>query len=495
VTSPSLQAASDLIGIEREILKRLFAGFVKLAWTHVEPARLQWNWHMGAICEHLEAVSKGQIQDLVICVPPGLSKSLLVSTLWGAWDWAEVDPTRRTIGSSYEQGIAEKNAVLLRDLVKTDWYQERWPGVKINGALEDKSKFFQNSARGWRLSTSVLGAVTGQHGDITIGDDLLKAQSADGKKAVLDSADLEKANNFWFRTLATRRRDAATFRRVLIGQRLHHHDTPGKAIEAGYVALVLPMEFDPEKRCIVHVTGFRDPRTEPGELLDPARFPRAVVERDKIDLGPQAFAAQANQQVTPPGGILFKDVLKHRWAADRFGNPPSGGRTIITCDAAFKAAATSDPVAIQVWRRVGNFFLLLERINKRMGASETARALFDVAFRWPGCPIYVEDKANGPAIIDMFSADLPVLTPWDPGSASKSSRAEAKSYLFETGRCQVPPDPLFPGQIAYAAELQQFPLARHDDDVDATVMALLILDDRAAASYADAIRKLHASMT
>ena len=75
------------VEIDRERCRRSFEIFAQRAWSQVEPAPLIWGWHMGAMCEHLAAVSSGEIRDLVICVPPGASKSLIASSLWPAWDW------------------------------------------------------------------------------------------------------------------------------------------------------------------------------------------------------------------------------------------------------------------------------------------------------------------------------------------------------------------------------------------------------------------------
>lgn len=482
--------AETIIALDQEQSRRAFSAFARLAWPYVESSPLRWSWHMGAICEHLEAVSRGQIRDLVIAVPPGHSKSLLV-TLWNAWDWLAVEPTRRTISATYAQDLSEKSARILRGLLETEWWRARWPALALDSDVEDRIRMFRVRSKGWRFSTSVGGTVTGYHADILVGDDLAKAQDADGR-AALDPIALERANRFWFSTLHTRRADARTTRRVLIGQRLHHDDAPGRAIEAGYTALILPAEFSSRSRCVVRETGFQDPRTVDGDLLCPDRFPAEVIEADRVALGPQGHAAQNNQDPTPPDGMLFKKVLSHRWAPDpRTGDPPLGGRTVITCDAAFKDTRSSDLVAIQAWRGpVAGAFLLLARDTRRMSASETVRALFAMAARFPGAAIYIEDKANGTAIVDFFKAELVGLTPWDPGQASKYSRAEAKAYLFETGRALVPPDSVAPWVADYAATLQRFPLAKHDDDVDATTMALLILDSRSARSYAEAVAKM-----
>lgn len=490
------KAAAALLALDREESRRSFERFARIAWREVEANDLRWGWHMSAICAHLEAVSRGQIRDLVICVPPGCSKSLLASTLWPAWDWAEIDPSRRTILGAYGADLSEKSARLLHTLISSAWYRARWPHASADAKGDNRVEFFRNRSKGWHMATSVGGRALGFHADILKGDDLAKAPDQSGRGYV-DPVEIEKANQFWFGTLHTRRADAATTRRVLIGQRLHHADTPGRAIEAGYEALVLPMEYVPRTSCFVRTTGFRDPRTEAGELLNPARFPREVVERDKSPnaMGPAWFAAQMQQDPTPPDGLLFKKVADRRWKVDReTGGAPVGRRTIITCDAAFKDTAKSDFVALQAWRQVGTDFCLLARVCERMSATATVRRLFDFAAMFPNTPIYIEDKANGTAIMDLFRSELPQMIPWDPGNAPKATRAEAKAWLFEQGRCYLPPDELAPWALEYAAQLQRFPLAKHDDDVDATTMALMILDPAGSAAYEEAMRKLSAEL-
>jgi hypothetical protein len=62
--------------------------FVQQAWAILEPAvPLLWNWHIDYLIEHLEAVTTGQIQRLLINLPPRYMKSLLVSVLWPIWEW------------------------------------------------------------------------------------------------------------------------------------------------------------------------------------------------------------------------------------------------------------------------------------------------------------------------------------------------------------------------------------------------------------------------
>lgn len=481
-----MNPSDTLIALDRADGEADLRRFVRLAWPLVEPNVFRPAWHIDIVCEHLTAVSTGQIRDLVICQPPGTTKSLLASTLWGAWDWIK-HPTRRWICSTYAQKLSNKNARLQRDLIMSAWYQARWGDkVRIGKKDVDQVELFKLESQGWRMSTGVEGVATGWHGDHILGDDLVNALDAEGR-AVVDPVAIEKANNFWFKVLHTRRADPVTTARVLIAQRLHHEDTTGRAIDAGYEALVLPMEYDPRRSCVT-VLGPVDPRTEPGELLCPDRFPREVVDNDREVMGAQAFSAQQQQDPTPLEGLLFKSA--GRLDRRHEGRAPTGARTIITCDAAFKDTKGSDFVSVQVWAVSGAEFYLLDNDTRRLSFGATCRALEDMAAKWPEATgIYVEDKANGPAIIDTLRGTLSGIQPWDPGSSSKLSRAEATAPLFESGHVWIPGDGV-PWVAAYLSELKKFPLTKHDDQVDGTTMALLILHKPKHRRLADAYAKM-----
>jgi hypothetical protein len=84
LTPEKLAELRDSVDTER--CRRSLAHFARRAWPIVEPAMpLADGWHLDAICEHLEAVSRDQIDRLLINIPPGHAKSLLVSVLWPAW--------------------------------------------------------------------------------------------------------------------------------------------------------------------------------------------------------------------------------------------------------------------------------------------------------------------------------------------------------------------------------------------------------------------------
>lgn len=476
------------IALERELGRRSFEQFVRLAWSQVEPNPLVWGWHMTIMCTVLQAVTFGQIRKLLINVPPGMSKSLIVSTFWPAWQWIH-DPTRRMISATYAQGLSNKNAELHRDLVLSEWFQERWGAqVEIGKTSAKRVREFHTTARGWRFSTSVGGEVTGRHGTDLVFDDLVKAQDSEGR-AVVDPKAIYKANDFWFKTMHTRRADAATTVHVGIMQRLHHEDASAQCLaKGGYTHLMLPMEYDPARKCVIDIPGLRweDPRTEPGELLNPARFPQDVVEEDRIAMGALTFGAQMNQNPTPREGNIFRPAWFHIWT-----KLPRGLREIITVDCAFKDTKTSDFVCVQSWGVKNPNYYLIDQILLRANILKTMEMIADMKDRRPrSTGVYVEDKANGSAVMQILEDTIPGLIAWNPGTASKTSRAEAVAPLAEAGNVWVPDANESAWVQPYLTNMGRFPLIKNDDEIDATTMALLILHKPKHRRYRDAVKKM-----
>lgn len=87
----ALSPEDTLMEVEKEMCRRSLAEFVRRAWheSGLEPVTqpLLWDWPLDAVCEHLEAVSRGKLTRLLINVPPGSLKSLLCNVFWPAWEW------------------------------------------------------------------------------------------------------------------------------------------------------------------------------------------------------------------------------------------------------------------------------------------------------------------------------------------------------------------------------------------------------------------------
>lgn len=276
-----------------------FAEFVRAAWPIVEPeTELIWGWHMDAICQHLEAISRGQMYPrLIINVPPGSSKSLLVSVLWQAWEWG---PLKRLglkyLSTSFEFGNVKRDTRKTRDLMMSEWYQMLWPEVQFTRTGEAS---FANSRTGTREGAA-FSSITAKRGDRFIIDD---PHSVDGAESEVE------------RTRATRRFLEGGLNRlnsqsksaiVVVMQRLHQDDLTGVLLarELGFEHLLIPMEYEPDR---AHETsiGWSDPRTQAGELMDPARVPRAEADMLK-NVSAYSWAGQYQQRPAPREGGMFK---------------------------------------------------------------------------------------------------------------------------------------------------------------------------------------------
>ena len=469
-----LNSNQALIALDREISKKSLRHFVQIAFAQLEPAReFISNWHIDAICEHLEAVTCGQITRLVINVPPGTMKSLLVSVLWPAWVWTHRSYTKWIYGS-YALGISKRDSLRMRRLVESDWYRARWgdgfaPLDDNWGAIK-----FVNDQAGYRLATSVGGTATGEHADVQVVDDPIKPMDVAGTSAVTRSV-LSTCENWWQETMASRLVDFEKSARVIVMQRLHTHDLAGIVLaEGGYEHLCLPMEYEPAQHCATSL-GFEDPRQAEGELLWPQRFTPLAVKRLKKELGSRGVAAQLQQRPAPLSGSLFKrDWMKH-WR-----ELPRLTTLIQSWDCTFKDADTSDYVVGQVWAACGSQYFLLDQVRDRMSFSATLRAIESLSMKWPlAHGKLIEAKANGPGVVDVLKDKIPGLVLVEP-QGGKEARANAVEPLWEAGNVFLPDPERASWVHDFVEELVNFGASLHDDQVDAMSQALIRLSERSA---------------
>ena len=446
---------ADLIAIEREYCTRSLGNFAKLAWHVLEPAtELKWGWAVEAICDHLEAVTRGDIHRLLINVPPGTMKSLLTSVIWPAWEWGPKGmQSMRYLGTAHKQDLAVRDNTKCRRLIQSEWYQRLWP-VELTGDQNAKTKF-ENTKTGFREAMAFT-SMTGSRGDRVLLDDPLSVDHANS------DAELKSAEITFTEALPTRvnNDDSAI---VVIMQRLNEKDTSGIIIkrDLGYTHLCLPMRFEAERRCITSI-GFRDPRENDGDLLFPERFPEATVKGLEKTMGSYAAAGQLQQRPAPREGGMFKKAWFPIVRA-----VPAGTKFVRGWDLAATEGAGDWTAGVKIGRQKNGRFIICDVVRDQKSAAGVERLLVNTTSQDGYMCEQSLPQDPGQAGKQQASYYIGKLAGYTAHatteSGDKETRANPLSAQAEAGNVDI-----LEGDWndTFLDELCVFPNGEHDDQVD-----------------------------
>lgn len=456
------------------------ADFLRAAWPVVEPSTpLAWGWHLDAVCQHLEAVTRGDLRNLLITIPPGCTKSILVAVMWPAWVWA-TDPSVRWLFASNEGDLATRDSLACRYVVTSEWYQALFPHVQLVGDQNVKT-WYQTSRRGHRQAVTVASKVTGKKGDVLVVDDPNDARRVEGE------SEQRAVVGWWRDAFFDRVNDFNTGRRVVIGQRTHQQDLIGFIKETGgFEELMIPEEFEPARRRATAI-GWIDPRTAEGELLRPGRFGPDQVTAAKARLGTTGYRAKHQQDPQSREGYRFKVAwLARRWRFD----PASPDYVILeddrgpyrfrmagvprfaTADPAASAKTSADPSVCSVWASSPRGDLLwLDCTRRWLEIPDQPKLLEEVYAKHKFRSIGIEAVASNRAMLQFAQRLKLAALPMDPKGLDKLAHASGALILAEAGGLWLPDPGAVPGfpLDAVLTELLQFtgtPADEHDDIVD-----------------------------
>lgn len=528
------------------------AEFVKLMWHVVEPTTpLLWGAALDAICEHLEAVTDGRINRLLINVPPGFAKSLMTDVFWPAWEWGPKNlPSMRYIAFSYSSMLTKRDNGRFAALITSELYRRFWGDRFALPPMWGDTKV-ENDKTGKKFATSVQGVGTGERGQRVIIDDPHNIKEGES-----DTIRAETVR--WFaESITTRLNDPVTSAIVVIMQRVHESDVSGHILanDLGYCHLMLPMVFDGRKW--VNEIGFEDWREEDGEILFPERFPQHVVDRDQHALGPYAFSGQMQQAPTPRGGGIIKrdwwqEWPPENWPVSKRNHFPPFEFVLGSLDTAFGTNQTNDFSALTIWgvfRDTGDLMavpfmvgqpsdllvvpaeehlktMLVYGWQKRLELhGEPERKPHDLTDAewmspaWRGlrtkgwgvvewvvdtCRTYqvdhllIEDKSRGHDVARelqrLYSGQNFSVELVNPGALDKESRMWAIQPHFSNGQVYAPITKAWAQTII--DQVSSFPKGAHDDLADTVSMAIKWLrktgmalrKDEIEASYSESIR-------
>lgn len=287
-----------------EYTRRKLSRFVREFWDIIINDPLEWAPHMEIMCDEIQDVyervfeRKEKLYDLIINIPPGTSKSTIVTIMAPVWSWTRADWVRH-ITASYSDSLSTEHSVKARDIIRSDKFRRYYPHIHIKKDEDNKTNY-RTTNNGQRYTTSVGGTVTGIHAHIiTIDDPINPLQAA-------SAVELKTANDYIDQTLSTRKVDKKITVTILIMQRLAENDPTGHMLEkrkTGIRHICLPATFSrkikPLKYAAIYKKGF----------LDPNRLGQKVLDEAKMNLGSYGYSGQMDQSPVPEGGQVWQKWL------------------------------------------------------------------------------------------------------------------------------------------------------------------------------------------
>lgn len=481
--TPRIDYTALALRVVADKCRKEFFYFVQTFWDVIIQETPVYNWHIPYLCDELQKLAeyviarKPKPYDLIINIPPGTTKSTIVTIMFPVWLWTN-DPTLQVITNSYSGTLSIEHATKSKDIIMSDKFHKLFPDIIIR---RDKSgkQHYANTQGGFRYASSTGATITGFHAHVIINDDPVNPKQA-------DSEPLRLSANEHTKTLASRKVDKAVTPTITVMQRLHVDDVTGFQLKnkgATIRHICLPAELGPNVKPEEVKERYID------GLLDPVRLSRDVLSDAKIDLGSVQYAGQYEQSPVVNGGNIIKDDWFRRISYAEFKALRFNETIYFYLDTAYgkKKKTDNDPSGILAACRIGNNIYLydaqlvwkempdlLRFIPEYMSAHEANEESI----------LRVEPKANGESVVQMLEEITTLNVARTPSPTDdKMVRLKAVSPRIECGRVYMVEGSW---NEPFLEQVTGFPNAAHDEFVDILGYAIndLMRDDDSGIDWA-----------
>lgn len=444
--------------------------------------------HTRYICSLLQKIIDGEQHFYIISCPPQHGKSLTITKTFPSY-YLMKNPNKHAMIVTYSQDLYSQFSESNRRLFSL--WSRRIPdaGHELQVGKNTSQQFDIVDHRGGFFATSVLGGATGMSADLLIIDDPVKNAEEASSPTIKD-----KIWNEWLLTFKPRLQKGGSV--IVIMTRWQVDDLAGRLLQKSsfpWEEIKLPAISYDIPAGETDAIGRHN-----GEALCPQLHSLDELLGNKHDMGTHKFQALYQQSPTVEGGNIFKRDWVKYYVPDRETMIALGltekdvtirprlnhmSETVQAWDATFKSGANDDFVAGQTWARCKtDMYLLPGWCHKRLSFTETLDAIRNMSRMYPQAKVkLVEDKANGPAIIDTLKQEISGIMPVSPGADSKEARASSVTPYWEAGQVYIP-HPLWKPEVEdWIEEILNFPNATHDDNVDSMTYALRRLQKKQTA--------------
>lgn len=443
------------------LLRTDLSAYVHRAFLELYPGTPFLTAHyIRAICHTLERVERGEVRRLLLLLPPRHLKSHCASVAFSTWFLGH-HPSKSVVGASYNADLAQTFSGLARRLIESRWHQAVFPNLALDPRKASAEELRIRHHGGRRLATSVGGTFTGKGADLIIIDDPMKADDA------FSETRRDDVYGWITSTVISRFNDPKTGALIVVAQRLHVDDLPGRLIAAGgWEVLELPaIATAPAKVKIGQRASWN---REIGDLLHPERIDLETLEGIRRELGSVAFNAQYQQRPAPAEGNL----IRTEWFGTYDKVLPRNQYEVVlqSWDPAAVPGSTNDYSVCITLGLIGSHIDILHVHRQRHNFPDLQRAALQLRKTWLPNLIVIETSHTGFALKqDLEKRRFREVRGHNP-KGTKEERMATLTPMMERGEVRLTGSA--PWLDPFLEECGQFPNGKFDDQVDALSQAL-----------------------
>lgn len=426
--------------------------------------------HIKYLCDQLtiygRAIAKREfIEDLIINIPPGMSKSSIVNHAFQVWVWLQ-NPSTVFLCSCNSSTLSKEHSIKAKNIFKSErfqkWYQSYF--LKKFGKniylVKDTEIDWSNNFNGRRYSTYTNGPVIGIHAHAFILDDPMSVQMTYSEN------EITKVHKFNDESLSTRKKNKATTPTITVMQRLSPDDTTGhelakikegKKIKHICLPATLEDNIKPIEARQLYQNGY----------LDPNRCSKEILDSQKIDLGSSQYEGQYGQNPIDEKGGIFKrewfEIVELKDLPAAFFE----ATVYFNADTSTKIKESNDPSGILAYVPFQNDVYILDWRNKRLEFPELCKEIVsiheDEAVNNQSM-IYIEPKSSGSSAVQQIKRATKLnVVEFSMPTGDKMQRAKPCTPYTESGRVK-----LIKGRWnkEFLDQVCSFPKGKHDEAVD-----------------------------
>lgn len=459
------KAIALALSIKKDKCEAFLYEFLKYFWPVVSKEKFIDNWHISYLCGVLQDAimrvirREPKLYDILINVPPGSSKSTICSIMLPVWAWL-IDQTLRFITASYEGGLATFMALKSRDILRSDEFNQMWPGLITLKSDKDGKTAYDNTMTGGRKVATVGSNIIGFHAHVTIIDD------ANNTQGVRSETEFEKANEWMSQGLSNRKVDKKVSLTITIQQRLGENDVTGHILETGgdkVLHICLPAEITdldnvkPPELAKNYVDG----------LFDPIRMDRGVLDENKRILQSRGYANQFLQNPSAAEGTIFKRKWWKYYTELSLLKTPM---VVQSWDTAWKDKEINDYWCCTTWNVYKHGYFLVDFWMEKAESPDGIQMMKLKHSQFSPHYVLIEEKASGIHAIQQLTRETTMNIFPVKVNTDKGARGREVAPTVEAGNVYLPENE--PWTAPLVDRLGMFPDGKHDDDADSITQFL-----------------------